>query len=392
MSKKPIKLLMVAGEASGDLHGGNLAKALKSLIPDVEMEGTGGNSMREAGVSILYDINKMGAVGIVELVGSLFHHFKIYRKLSSSIAQQKYDAAILVNYPGLNLRLAERCKAAGCPVFFYISPQVWVWDRGRVKSISKTATKMYVILPFEEKIYKDAGVDVEYHGHPFVDIPLPEESREEFLLGLGLNPDKKTIGILPGSRMNEIGTLLKDMLDAANIIKRKIPDCQFVLPVADTIDPNHINETLGENPLDVKVVTKKTYNVMATSDFLIVASGSATLEAGILACPMVIIYQVHPLTLKIFSAFGSLEHFGLVNILADERVVPELLNQHASPEKIAEEALRVLEDPEYNTIVKEKLIAMRKTLGENGVTERIANSIVIKLKQIEHTADEKISI
>lgn len=392
MSKKPIKLLVVAGEASGDLHGGNLAHALKNLIPDVEMEGTGGNSMREAGVSILYDIKKMGAVGIVELVGSLFHHFKIYRKLSSSIAQHKYDAAILVNYPGLNLRLAERCKAAGCPVFFYISPQVWVWDRGRVKSISKTATKMYVILPFEEKIYKDADVDVEYHGHPFVDIPLPEESREKFLQGLGFNPDKKIIGILPGSRMNEIGTLLKDMLDASAIIKSKVPECQFILPVADTIDPNHIREQLGKNPLDVKVVTQKTYNVMAASDFLIVASGSATLEAGILACPMVIIYQVHPLTLKIFSAFGSLEHFGLVNILADDRVVPELLNQDASPEKMAEEALKVLEDPEYNTVVKDKLIAMRKTLGEKGVTERIANSIAQKLKQIEHTTDEKIPV
>jgi lipid-A-disaccharide synthase len=392
MSKKPIKLLVVAGEASGDLHGGNLAKALKKLIPDVEMEGTGGNSMREAGVSILFDIKKMGAVGIVELVGSLFHHFKIYRKLSSSIAQQKYDAAILVNYPGLNLRLADRCKAAGCPVFFYISPQVWVWDRGRVKSISKTATKMYVILPFEEKIYKDVGVDVEYHGHPFVDMPLPKESREDFLQGLGLNPDNKTVGILPGSRMNEIGTLLKDMLDAAAIIKNKVPECQFILPVADTIDPKHIHEKLGENPLDVKVVTQKTYDVMAASDFLIVASGSATLEAGILACPMVIIYQVHPLTLKIFSVFRSLKYFGLVNILADDSVVPELLNQNASPENMAEEALRIFEDPEYNTAVKEKLIAMRKTLGEKGVTERIANSIAQKLDQIEHTADEKISI
>jgi len=392
MSKKPIKLLVVAGEASGDLHGGNLAKALKRLIPNVEMEGTGGNNMREAGVSVLYDIKKMGAVGIVELVGSLFHHFKIYRKLSSSIAQKKYDAAILVNYPGLNLRLAERCKAAGCPVFFYISPQVWVWDRGRVKSISKTATKMYVILPFEEKIYKNAGVDVEYHGHPFVDIPFPEEPREDFFKGLNLNPNKKTVGILPGSRMNEIATLLNDMLDASAIIKRKIPECQFILPVADTIDPNHIYEKLGENPLDVKVVTKKTYNVMAASDFLIVASGSATLEAGILACPMVIIYQVHPLTYKIFRAFRSLENFGLVNILADDMVVPELLNQYASPEKIAEEALRVLENPEYNTTVKDKLNAMRKTLGEKGVTERIANSIAQYLKLVEHTVDEKISI
>ena len=154
MKNKTVRLLVVAGEASGDLHGGNLAQALKDLLPDLVMEGAGGEKMRQAGVSILFDIDKMGAVGFVELAGSLFHHLKIYRALSSAIAQKKYDAAILVNYPGLNLRLAKRCKEAGCPVFFFISPQVWAWDRGRVKAISKTATKMYVLLPLKKKFIR----------------------------------------------------------------------------------------------------------------------------------------------------------------------------------------------------------------------------------------------
>ena len=392
MKKKPLRLLVVAGEASGDLHGGNLANALRELAPDLVMEGSGGENMRQAGVSILFDIDKMGAVGIVELAGSLLHHLKIYRTLSSAIAQKKYDAAILVNYPGLNLRLAKRCKEAGCPVFFFISPQVWVWDRGRVEAIRKTATKMYVLLPFEEKIYRDAGVDVEYHGHPFVDIPLPEESRDVFLRGLGLDPDNKTVGLLPGSRLNEIRTLLHDMLAAAAIIKKAIPTCQFILPVADTIDPGHIQAKLGQNPLDVKVVTKKAYSVMAASDFLIVASGSATLEAGALACPMVIIYQVHPVTYKLLTWFCKIDHFGLVNILAGDRVVPELLNQHANAENIAAEALLVLMDPESHSAVKAKLIAMRQTLGNPGVIKRIAQSIASQMDQITKTTDEKTSL
>lgn len=382
MNNKPLRLLVVAGEASGDLHGGNLTRALRDLVPGLVMEGAGGENMRKAGVSILFDINKMGAVGIVELAGSLLHHLKIYRTLSAAIAQKKYDAAILVNYPGLNLRLAKRCKEAGCPVFFFISPQVWVMDRGRVKAISKTATKMYVLLPFEEKIYKDAGVDVEYHGHPFVDILLPEDSREDFLRGLGLDPGNKTVGLLPGSRLNEINTLLDDMLAAAAIIKKEIPNCQFILPVADTIDPAHIHKKLGENRLDVKVVTQKAYSVMAASDFLIVASGSATLEAGMFACPMVIIYQIHPATHRLFRFFGKIDHFGLVNILAGDRIVPELLNENANAENIAAEALLVLKDPERHSAVKAKLIAMRQTLGDPGVTQRIAQSIVSQMERI----------
>ena len=283
-------------------------------------------------------------------------------------------------------------NGTGCPVFFFISPQVWVWDRGRVKAISKTATKMYVLLPFEEKIYKDAGVDVEYHGHPFVDILLPEESREVFLRGLGLDPVNKTVGLLPGSRLNEINTLLADMLAAAAIIKKEIPNCQFILPVADTIDPALIHERLGNNPLAVQVVTQKAYSVMAASDFLIIASGSATLEAGIFACPMVITYQVHPATYMLFRFFRNIERFGLVNILAGDQVVPELLNKQASPENIAAEALLVLKDPERHSAVKAKLVAMRQTLGNPGVTKRIAQSIASQMDLIAQRADEKISL
>lgn len=392
MSEKPLRLLMVAGEASGDLHGGNLARELRQWIPNLVMEGAGGDKMRQAGVSTRFDINQMSAVGIFELIGSLYQHWKIYKTFASSISQKKYDAAILVNYPGLNLRLARKCKEEGCPVFFFISPQVWVWERGRIKTIRETATKMYVLLPFEEKIYQDAGVDVEYHGHPFIDIVPPEKSREEVVKGLGLDPGLKTIGLLPGSRRMEVDKLLGDMLEASAIIKKELPECQFVIPVADNIDLEWIQEKLGSNPLAIKVVTQKNYDVMYCSDFLIMASGSATLEAGVMACPMVIIYKVNPLTYNLFRPFINLKYFGLVNIVAGKKIVPELLNSEANPGNIALQALLVLNDPERYKSVKADLLEARKSLGNPGVVQRIAKSISITLNNLAKAKNEKISI
>lgn len=392
MNDDPVRLLLVAGEASGDLHGGNLARELKELIPNLVLEGSGGKKMRQAGVSTLFDIEQMGAVGVFELIGSLFHHWKIYQTFSSSISKGKYDAAVLINYPGLNLRLARKCKAQGVPVFFFISPQVWAWERGRIKAIRKTGKKIFVLLPFEESIYREAGVDVEFQGHPFIDIVPPDKSKKEALKGLGLDPALKTIGILPGSRKMEVEKLFDTMLEASVKIKKEFPLCQFVIPVADTIDPEAILEKLGSNPLNIKVVHQKAYEVMYCSDFLIIASGSATLEAGILACPMVIVYKVGALTYSLFRHVVNVEHFGLVNIVAGKRIVPELLNQEASPDNIAREALRVLKDPAHQDRVKKDLLEVRRSLGRPGVVQRIASSICKSLNLSVGTPNEETSV
>jgi lipid-A-disaccharide synthase len=247
------QILIVAGEASGDLHGGHLVRALKAQHPQLQFEGVGGKHMQEAGVHTLYDIDRMGGMGLFEFVNSLWHHIEIFRKLSQEITKGKYRAAILINYPFFNLKLAKVCKQWNCPALFYISPQVWASRKGRVNTIRETVSKMYVILPFEEEIFREARVDVEYLGHPFIDIVRPQVSREEALQEFGLDPAVKTVGLLPGSRMSEINYLLDDMLGAARIIQKELGQCQFLLPVADSINPELIRQRLGDNPLDIKV-------------------------------------------------------------------------------------------------------------------------------------------
>ncbi len=369
------QILIVAGEASGDLHGGHLVRALKAQQPQLRFEGIGGKHMQEAGVHTLYDIDRMGGMGLFEFLNGLWHHLEIYRKLSREIAKGKYRAAILINYPFFNLKLAKVCKRWNCPALFYISPQVWASRKGRVNTIRETVTKMYVILPFEEAIYREARVDVEYLGHPFIDIVKPKLSREEALKEFGLDSAVKTVGLLPGSRMNEINYLLDDIVDSARIIQRELGQCQFLMPVADSIDPELIRKRLGENPLSIKMLTGRNYDVMNCSDALIMASGSSTLEAGLFTVPMVIIYKVHPLTFFIVRFVAHYTHFGLINIVAGEEVVPELLNEQVTAERIATEILKVLRDPEQARAVREKLQKVRESLGTPGVVARIARSM-----------------
>ncbi|MGP0565394.1 MULTISPECIES: lipid-A-disaccharide synthase [unclassified Nitrospina] len=386
------RILIVAGEASGDLHGGNLVHAMKERHPEIEFEGVGGHHMQNAGVRTLFDIQRMGGMGLFEFFSNLWHHIAVFRKLSREIAKGQYAGAILINYPFFNLRLARVCKKHHCPVYYYISPQVWASRKGRIHTIAATGKKMYVILPFEKDIYREVDVDVEYFGHPFVDIAKPHLSKEDAFREFELDPGKTTVGLMPGSRMSEINYLLDDILGAARILKDKLGDVQFLLPVADSIDPDLLRERLGNNPLDIRLVTGRNYEVMAGSDFLIMASGSATLEAGLLECPMVIIYKVHPLTYFIARFFTDIRLFGLINIVAEEQVATELLNEQVTPEAIADEALKVLNDPEHAAEFRQRLKDVRRSLGEPGVVDRIAQNILDSLNLPSGTADEKVSL
>lgn len=376
MNAKPLNILIIAGEESGDLHGANLATSLKAIQPGSSFRGMGGNKMRQAGVHTFFDIDRMGTVGLVEIFGNIIHYIKVYCKLASEIVGKKYDAVILIDYPTLNLRLAKWCKRSNCPAFFYISPQVWAWRRGRIKTIRRVVNKMFVILPFEEPMYREAGVAVEFVGHPFVELVRPSLPRSEAILKFGLKPGLKTVGLLPGSRKNEVDSLLEIMVQAAARIKQEIKDCQFIIPVADSIDPEYIRGKLHPNPLDIKTVTGCSYDVMNCCDFLVVASGSATLEAGLIGCPMVIVYKVNPLTYWMVKLLVKVDHFGLVNLIAGERVVPELIQGEATAGNIVREALRALKDPDYSQAVRLKLSRIRESLGTPGVSKRIAESIV----------------
>ena len=376
MDPKPLNILIVAGEESGDLHGGNLVAVMKSLRPDIAFAGMGGRKMRQAGTDTFLGIDRMGTVGLVEIFGNIIHYVKVYRKLASEIASKKYAAAILIDYPTLNLRLAKLCKRAGCPVFYFISPQVWAWRKGRIEDIRKTVAKMFVVFPFEEPMYREAGVDVEFVGHPFLELVKPTMSRDAALAAFGLKEGAKIVGILPGSRKNEVNSLLDIMVAAAGRIKAEIPDCQFILPIADSINPDYVRDKLGSNPLSIRTVAGKSHDVMNCADFLIIASGSATLEAGMLGCPMAVIYKLNPLTYQVAKLLVKIEHFGLVNIVAGERVVPELLQDEVTPDNIAREALRVLKDPACAAATRSRLLRIRDSMGSPGVAVRVAQNIL----------------
>ena len=382
MNKEEPHFLIIAGEASGDLHGAKLVQALLDAYPKARFTGMGGGRMRDAGVNTLFGIERMGAVGLVEIFSDFGHYFGAYRALMKEIASLKYTAVILIDYPTLNLRLAKHSRKHNCPVYYFISPQIWAWRKGRIEDIRKSVHKMFVILPFEEKMYQEAGVDAEFLGHPFIDVVHPTRTRGDSLEKFALDSHKKIVGLLPGSRMNEITSLLDEILLAAEKVKKEMGECQFLLPVADTIDPVLIQQKLGSNPLDIKILKGETYNVMNTCDALIIASGSATLEAGIIGCPMVIIYKLNPLTYWLALMLINTPYYGLVNIVAGESVVPELIQSKANAENIAAEILKLLKNPEYCQEVRARLLLVRKNLGRPGVMKAVAASMVDSLSKI----------
>jgi len=390
MNDKPLRFLIVAGEASGDLHGSNLVSALKTALPQASFTGMGGSRMRQAGVETLYGIERMGAVGVVEVLGDFGHYYKVYRTFMREIASRRYDAVILIDYPTLNLRLAKQARRFDCPVFFFISPQIWAWRKGRIHDIRESVSKMFVILPFEEKLYLDAGVDAEFLGHPFVDMVHPSRTREESRTKYSLNPDIKTIGLLPGSRMNEVNSLLDVMIQAGEKIRHELGSCQFLLPVADSINPDLIRQRLGANPLGIQLVEGEPYDVMNSCDMLIIASGSATLEAGIIGCPMVIIYKLNPLTYLLAQLLVEVPLVGLVNIVAEEEVVPELIQAKVTAENISAEVLKVMRAPEKEQAIRERLLEIRKTLGEPGVMKVVAKRIADFMNKL--SANEKTPV
>ena len=382
MNKEEPHFLIIAGEASGDLHGAKLVQALLDAYPKARFTGMGGGRMRDAGVNTLFGIERMGAVGLVEIFSDFGHYFGAYRALMKEIASLKYTAVILIDYPTLNLRLAKHSRKHSCPVYYFISPQIWAWRKGRIEDIRKSVHKMFVILPFEEKMYQEAGVDAEFLGHPFIDVVHPTRTRGDSLEKFALDSHKKIVGLLPGSRMNEITSLLDEILLAAEKVKKEMGECQFLLPVADTIDPVLIQKKLGSNPLDIKILKGETYNVMNTCDALIIASGSATLEAGIIGCPMVIIYKLSPLTYWLALMLINTPYYGLINIVAGESVVPELIQSKANAENIAAEILKFLKNPEYCQEVQNRLLLVRKNLGRPGVMKAVAASMVDSLSKI----------
>lgn len=365
-------IMIVAGEASGDLHGSNLVRAMQERHPHLVFYGMGGRRLEETGVELLAHASDMAVVGLTEVFSKLGMILGVMRRLKASLKTRKPDLVILIDYPDFNLPLARTAKKQGIKVLYYISPQVWAWRKGRIHQIRKVVDKMAVILPFEADFYHQAGIDAAYVGHPLLDTVKTSYSREEALSQFGLRRNVKTIGLLPGSRESEVQKLLPIMMETALLLKDALPDIQFVLPLADTLDRSLVSRILDTYDVDVKVIPNAIYDVIAVSDAAIVASGTATLETALMETPMIIIYKISPFSYMLGRLFIHVTHIGLVNIIAGKTIAPEFIQNDATPKRLVKAILEIITDETRMEAIKKDLSAIKNKLGQAGASARTA--------------------
>ena len=379
----PLLIMIVAGEASGDMHGAKLIAAMREQAPDLAVCGIGGPALAAQGVEILYDSSQLAVVGIVEVIS----HFRFIREamqaLEKRLREQPPRLLILIDYPDFNLILAKKAKRLGIPVFYYISPQVWAWRSGRVKTIKKLVDRMAVILPFEKDFYQKRGMEVEYVGHPLMDTVHAARPRAEFLQSLGIAPDSQVIGILPGSRKREIAGMLPVFLAAARLMQAQLVKPVFILPLAPTLSEDDLlAHGLAEAGVEVRVIRENRYELMAACDAVMAASGTVSLELAILDVPMVVSYRVSPLTYFLGRRLIKVQYASLVNLVAGREVVPELLQDEAVPERIADATVRLVANQAERIRMLEGLAEVRERLGGAGASARTAR-LALNLAQRE---------
>lgn len=370
------RVLLVAGEASGDAHGADLVLALKQQTPHVEVFGVGGQYLREAGMHTLVDTATVAGMGLFEARDKLRALIRTYRQLTQILRTDPPDLVILIDFPEFNLRLAKIAKQVGVKVFYYISPQVWAWRKRRVHTIAQRVDRLAAIFPFESDFYAKHGCSVDFVGHPLVDRVRPTHSREQTLAQYRLNPQQKTIALLPGSRAQEVRYLLTPMLEATKLLG---PEYQFILAVASTLDLEQLKSQVASYP--VRIVQGDTYNVVHAADFVLVASGTATLETALLERPMVIVYRMAPVTYALARLIVRVPFIGMPNLIAERQVVPELVQYDVTPERIASAARQLLDDPQAYSLTQEGLREVRHRLGSGGAATRAAQLIIAMLEK-----------
>ena len=365
------RVLIIAGEASGDLYGGNLVKAIRTVDPSIYFLGVGGSHMKEAGVRLLRHAEEMAVVGLPG-AKRLLTIFEAFREVSASLTHWRPDLIILIDYPEFNLMLAGRAKRHGIPVMYYVSPQIWAWRSGRINTIRSRVDRMVVILPFEEKLYQEAGVRVSFVGHPLLDLIMLENEEGSLSRRYGNKGSRQLIGLLPGSRSSEVSRLLPVMLDMAAILVDMIPKVHFLVPLAPTISREQVNPYLYGRNLPLTVVTDSTHEVIRACEMIVAASGTVTLEAAILGTPLVVVYKVNPLTYWLGKRLVKVNHVALANIIAGETVAPELIQHEVTPERLAREAMNIFNDHGRKEWIKRRLQDVREELGTPGASDKAA--------------------
>jgi lipid-A-disaccharide synthase len=372
----PAELLIVATEASADLHAARVLEELRQLRPELHAFGMGGPRLRAAGLEALHQAEEMSVMGLSEVLPRIPVILRILRDLGAAAAARGPAAALLVDSPDFNLRLAQRLKKLGVKVVYYVSPSVWAWRRGRVRTIARVVDRMLCILPFEERFYQGTGVSARFVGHPLAERPLPA-TPATYRAALGLAPARTTVALMPGSRRSEVKRIFPSMLGAAERIREKHPDAQFVIPVAPTLDAGALTPYLARHAtLDVTLAPGRTEAALGAADAALVKSGTSVLESAIMLRPMVVVYRFSWFTYLVGRLFVRLAHFALVNLLAGRAVVPELLQGQATPKRMAAEIERLLEAGAARDQQLRGLEEIRASLGSPGAPRRVAEELV----------------
>jgi lipid-A-disaccharide synthase len=366
-----VRIVIITGEASGDMYGSLLASEIHRLSKDAHLAGVGGQAMREAGVDIFLGSGGISVVGIWEAAVRLGRLRKAMNRIKSEIASTRPDLVVLIDYPGMNLRLARFAKRLGLRVMYYVSPQVWAWGRNRIRTVRECVDKMVVILPFEAEIYRREGVDVTYVGHPLIDVVKTGLDRGSFLARYGLDPGRRRIALLSGSRRQEIKQHLRPLLGASAILSRKLPDLDFVTVTLPPLE-RRVKDEIGKSGQAVRVITDLRYEAIAYSDLAIMCSGTVTLEGALLGTPMIVMYRLAPLSWALGRMIVRVPYISLVNLVGREEIVPEFIQGAAKAEPLAAEALRILEDGPRRRYMIERLHDVKSQLGQGDATRKAA--------------------
>jgi lipid-A-disaccharide synthase len=376
------RVLVSCGEPSGDLYAGDLVRHLRGHSGALDVFGLGGDRLEEAGGRLVAHVRDLAVVGLLEVLKHLRRLRIVFRSVLAEVDRGRPAVAVLVDYAEFNLRLALELKRRGVPVVYYVSPQVWAWRRGRIRAIRERVTRMVVIFPFEEPLYREAGVPVTFVGHPLVDLARPAGDGPAFLASQGLDPARPVLAVLPGSRPQEVAHNLPPIAGALRLLRGRRATLQFALAVAPSLDPRLLD---GEDldGLPVTRVAGRTHALLGASSVGIVASGTATVEAALMDLPSVVVYRLSPLTYALGRPFVRVPHYAMANLIAGREVFKELIQRDFRPEMVAGEVVSLLEDPVRRSDVKRGLEGVRDRLGPPGASERAAAVVAELLRSVK---------
>ena len=370
-----MKIMMSAGEASGDMHAASVAAELKRMMPDVEIFGMGGADMRKSGVRIIYDIENLGIIGVVEVIKHIPFFFRLRNLLKEAMIREKPDVLVCVDYPGFNMKLAHVAKELGIPVVYYIAPTIWAWNKGRAKNIARDVSMVASIFPFEVEAYRKAGAPVTFVGHPLADTVKPSMSFEEAMDYFHGDVERKRILLMPGSRKNEVIGLLPIMLEAAEKLS-ETEKCQFFIPRASTIPEDFLRSLIGNRSLSIEITEGHQYDLMQICAACVASSGTATLETALMELPTVLVYKLAPVTWFLANLLVHVKYAGLPNLLLGREVTPELLQDRANAHNIISILRPWIENEGKRQKNIEEIKEVRKALGSGGAVHRVARLIV----------------